>query len=352
MRKGLKKIMSAQQHRLFWIATAIGSGILFYLLADVVAPFLAGMALAYILSPAVDVLARWSVPRIVGAVLMLAASLGLVLGVFLLLLPVLLAQVSAVVEKLPDYIEHLRMILMPLLSSLPFDLELAAPEVFKGSEAIAPGLLASLWSGGEAFISILSFLVITPIIGLYMLRDWPKIIARVDDLMPRKRVKELRAIAKEIDEALSASLRGQLSVCLALAVFYAVALQLLGLDFGLLIGIFSGLISFIPYAGAVFGFLLAMQAGLLQFWPDWLWALGLCAGVFLAGQIIEGYWLTPQWVGKKVGLHAVWIIFALLAFGALWGFAGLLLALPASAAIGVLIRHGLGLYQHSAFYKK
>ena len=344
--------MSIQQHRIFWAAVAIGGGLLFYLLADVVAPFLTGMALAYVLSPAVDVLERWSVPRIVSAVLVLVMSLALVLGAFLLLLPVLLVQVSAAIEKLPDYIEHLRMTLMPLLSSLPFDLEMITPQMIKRGEAIAPNLLASLWSGGGAFISLLSFLVITPIIGIYMLRDWPKLIARIDSLLPRKHAKQLRQIAREIDEALSASLRGQLSVCLALSVFYATMLQVLGLDFGLLIGIFSGLISFIPYAGAVFGFLLAMQAGLFQFWPDWVWPLGLCAGVFLAGQILEGYWLTPQWVGKKVGLHAVWIIFALVAFGALWGFAGLLLALPVSAAIGVLLRHGLGLYQQSAFYKK
>ncbi len=344
--------MSMQQHRFFWIAVVVGAGLLFYLLADVVAPFLAGMALAYVLNPAVDVLARWSVPRIVGAVFMLVVSLGLVLGVFLLLLPVLLAQVSAVIEKLPDYIEQLRAMSLPLLAYLPFDLKMIAPEVLKRGQEIAPSFLASLWSGGQAFISLLSFMIITPIVGLYMLRDWPKLIARIDDLLPRKRAKQLRVIAREIDAALSASLRGQLSVCLALSVFYATSLQLLGIDFGLLIGTFSGLISFIPYAGAIFGFLLAMQAALFQFWPDWHWALSICAGVFFVGQIIEGYWLTPQWVGKQAGLHAVWIIFALVAFGALWGFAGLLLALPMSAALGVLSRHGLLFYQQSAFYKK
>ena len=213
-------------------------------------------------------------------------------------------------------------------------------------------IFVSVRSGGQVLFSVISFLVITPIVTLYLLRDWDKIMGYLDSLLPLQKTEQVRGVLREIDEALAASLRGLLSVCIFLAVFYGTALHLLGLDFGILIGIFSGLISFIPYAGFIFGFILALQVALFQFWPDWQWALLLCGGVFGVGQILESYILTPRLVGDKVGIHAVWIIFALMAFSTLWGFAGLLVALPSAAVIAVLLRHGIKLYQESDYYKK
>ncbi len=346
----------SERQIIFWLSVTALIGLMLYLLGDVIAPFVAGFALAYILDPLVDRLERIYIPRLAGAFLAILLAAGSVIGLFLLILPILLSQLSSIIENFPAYVDWFRATLLEIAPQLK-ELLNDAPSLLSQTKSLLPSelfqnLFTSLRTGGEAIASFLSFLIITPIVSIYLLRDWDKIINYIDSLLPPRKAEAVREMAKEIDGALSATLRGLVFVCSTLAVFYGVSLHLLGLDFGLLIGIFSGLISFIPYAGAIFGFILALQAGLFQFWPDWQWALLICGGVFGVGQILEGYVLTPRLVGDRVGVDVVWLIFALMAFGALWGFTGLLIALPASAVIAILMRHGIKRYQASDYYKK
>jgi predicted PurR-regulated permease PerM len=211
-------------------------------------------------------------------------------------------------------------------------------------------LLQSVWSGGMALVNLVSLLVVTPIVAFYLLVDWDRLVARVDSWIPRDHVEEIRAIARDIDTALAGFIRGQGTVCLLLGLFYAIGLSLAGLKFGLAIGMGAGLLSFIPYVGAIIGGVLAIGVGLVQFWPDYTSIL-LIIGIFAAGQFLEGNILSPKLVGGSIGLHPVWLMFALFAFGYLFGFVGLLLAVPLAAAMGVLVRYGLSRYLGSRLYQ-
>ncbi len=200
-----------------------------------------------------------------------------------------------------------------------------------------------------ALVNILSLLVVTPIVAFYLLVDWDRIVAKIDGWLPRDHVEEIRAIARDIDKSLAGFIRGQGTVCLLLGLFYAIGLSLAGLKFGLAIGFGAGLLSFIPYVGALVGGLLAIGVGLVQFWPDWTTVM-VIIGVFAAGQFIEGNILSPKLVGSSIGLHPVWLMFALFAFGYVFGFVGLILAVPLAAAVGVLVRYGIGRYLKSKFF--
>jgi predicted PurR-regulated permease PerM len=209
--------------------------------------------------------------------------------------------------------------------------------------------LKSLWSGGTALISIFSLIVVTPVVAFYLIYDWPRMIATADALVPRPHQPTVRALASEINTGIAGFIRGQSAVCLILGAFYAVALSLTGLNFGPLIGLISGLISFIPYIGSMTGLVLSLGVAVVQFWPDWTMIL-VVLGIFLFGQFVEGNVLAPKLVGESVGLHPVWVMFALFAFGYLFGFVGLLLAVPLAAAIGVLARFALRRYRESSVY--
>ena len=212
-------------------------------------------------------------------------------------------------------------------------------------------LLGSIWSGGVAFVNLISLLVVTPVVAFYMLLDWDRMVATVDKWLPREHVETIRGLAREIDEALAGFVRGQGTVCIILASFYASGLSLSGLNFGVLIGIISGLISFVPYVGSITGFVLAGGVALIQFLPDGEWLMiSIVLAIFVMGQFLEGNFLSPKLVGERVGLHPVWLMFALFAFGLLLGFVGLLLAVPLAAAIGVLLRFALKTYMGSPLY--
>jgi predicted PurR-regulated permease PerM len=209
--------------------------------------------------------------------------------------------------------------------------------------------LGSLWAGGRALVSILSLLVITPVVTFYLLNDWPRLVRTLDGWVPLQHRQTVHVIARDINAAIAGYVRGQSLVCLLLGIYYAVGLTLVGLNFGLLIGLISGLITFIPYVGSMTGLLLALAVAIAQFWPDWSWIL-VVIGIFLTGQVLEGYVLTPKLVGESVGLHPVWLMFSLFAFGYLFGFVGLLAAVPLAAAMGVLVRFGLQRYRRSELY--
>src|SRR5918997_759846 len=229
------------------------------------------------------------------------------------------------------------------------DIEKSLGNIVAQGAAWVGAFLRSLWSGGQAILGIFSLLVVTPVVAFYLLVDWDRMVRTVDGWLPPRHRDTIRRLAREIDDAMAGFVRGQSLVCLILGTFYAVALMLIGLNFGALIGIISGFLTFIPYVGSLTGFVLSVGVALVQFWPDWTMILATVA-IFVFGQFVEGNFLSPKLVGASVGLHPVWLMFALLAFGSLFGFVGLLLAVPLAAAAGVLARFALQRYLDSALY--
>jgi len=348
--------MTAQQRAWSWGVGIVVFLILLYLLRGVMLPFVAGMAVAYFLDPACDWLekkgsSRTSATAIITAAFFLVAALLLVL-----LLPLAYGQAVEFVQKLPGYLAAIREKLVPILAAAtPYlgdggvvdirdALSSYSSDAMKWLAAAAGRLLTRL----EAFANLLSLLVITPVVSFYLLRDWDQMVARIDELLPRAHAETIREQLRQIDKTLAGFVRGQVTVCLILGAFYGVGLTLVGLDFGFIIGIVTGLVSFVPFFGMLFGFVVGMAVAIAQF-DSWL-SIGLVAGVFAIGQVIEGNFLTPKLVGERVGLHPAWVIFGLLAGGALFGFVGLLIAVPLAAVAGVLVRFAVDRYLKSPLY--
>jgi predicted PurR-regulated permease PerM len=330
--------------------------ILVYLLRAVLLPFVAGMGVAYFLDPVCDRLEKWGCSRTLATALVTVAFALIVILAFLLIIPLLLDQLTAFVDSLPGLVERAHQRLLPLYETLRVRFDLPALDDLGG---LLRSRLGSIFgfvtqtvqgvvSGGAALASLLSLIFITPVVTFYLLRDWDLIIARVDHLLPRDHADTIRAQMAAIDTTLAGFIRGQATVCLVLGIFYAVGLMIVGLPFGLVIGLLAGLLTFIPYVGCLSGLIVSMAIALASF-DGWHGPVAV-AVVFLVGQMLEGNFLTPKLVGDRVGLHPVWIIFALLAGGALFGFVGLLLAVPVAAAIGVLVRFGIGRYLMSPLY--
>jgi predicted PurR-regulated permease PerM len=342
----------------FWLASALILAAFFYLFSDILLPFLAGMALAYFLDPVADRLERIGLSRVMATVVILFAFIVALVLAFVILVPVLATQMADFAGKLPDYLTSLQ----SLITS--FDPQWLERRFGVDADSLRDGLnslvtsgfglmttvFQSLWSSGMALVSIVSLFVVTPVVAFYMLLDWDRMVAVVDSWVPRDHVRTVRQIATDINRATAGFVRGQGTLCLILGAIYAFGLTLTGLNFAILIGLFAGLISFIPYVGSLTGLVLALGVALVQFWPNWEMVLAVAA-VFFVGQFIEGNILSPKLVGKSVGLHPVWLMFALFAFGALFGFAGLLIAVPAAAAIAVLVRFAIARYLESPLYK-
>lgn len=338
---------------LFWIAVA---GVLLYLLRGMLMPFVAGMVVAYVLDPLADRLERVGLSRLM-ATLVITIGFFVLFGLLLmLLLPVLHGQIMGFAGRVPDYLATVREWAEPLLARAQAmlkpedvaDLNKAVGNMVGTGLSWLGAVAGSLWSGGMAVFHLLSIVLITPLVTFYLLRDWDRMTARVDGWLPRRHHAVIREQVIAIDRTLAGFARGQATVCVILAALYGTGLSLIGLDFGLVVGMGAGLLSFIPYFGALSGFVTALGIALVQFGEPA--QLGLVALVFAVGQVLEGNFLTPKLVGDKVGLHPVWIIFALMAGGSLFGFTGVLLAVPGAAAIGVLVRFGLGRYLASRAY--
>jgi predicted PurR-regulated permease PerM len=210
------------------------------------------------------------------------------------------------------------------------------------------GLLGDVWSGGLAVVNVLYVMVLTPLVAFYFLRDWDRMIDHIDAWLPRRQADTIRELAREIDAILAGFVRGQALVCILFAAYYAIALTAAGLNFGIIIGIAAGVLTFIPYLGAITGLIVSVGVAFGQF--DDYTRVAIVAGIYLLGHTIEANFVTPNLVGDRVGLHPVWIIFALLAGGALFGFTGVLLAVPVAAVIGVVVRFALKQYLDSTFY--
>jgi predicted PurR-regulated permease PerM len=322
----------------------------------VLLPFVAGMAIAYLCDPLANRLVRTGMPRWIAALVVITIVLLVIVLLLLIIVPVIAAQLAAFVKEVPGYITKLLALIndpnrpwSQFVGDRLADADKSAGELMTQAAALGTAFLGKVWSGGTAVISLLSLLVITPIVAYYFVADWPRITASVERLIPLSQHDTVMRLMRQTDAAIAGFVRGQTVVCVVLGLMYAVALSLVGLNFGLLIGLLSGLISFIPYVGSITGFVLATGIAVAQFWPEWIWIVAVM-GIFLFGQFIEGNILVPKLVGDSVGLHPLWLMFALFAFGYLFGFLGLLLAVPLAAAVGVLARFGVGRYLHSPLY--
>jgi predicted PurR-regulated permease PerM len=347
--------MSFERQLAFWLATFVVVVALLWLLSDILLPFVAGMAIAYLLDPLTRRLVRLGLNRRVAALLIVGLVVLGVIVIALLFLPILADQLYALIANIPGYVTRLQTLLldteMPWLRELlgSGDASKTIGDLLSQGAVWLAAFLRSLWSGGRALISIFSLLIVTPIVAYYLISDWPRIVATVDAWIPLAHRDSVHKLLREIDAAIAGFVRGQTGVCLILGSYYAVCLTVIGLNFGLLIGLIAGLISFIPFVGSMTGLVLAVGVAIAQFWPDWTWIV-VVLGVFMVGQFVEGYILAPKLVGENVGLHPVWLMFAIFAFGYLFGFVGLLVAVPLAAAIGVLLRFALRQYRASPLY--
>jgi predicted PurR-regulated permease PerM len=346
-----------RQVGLFWLGALALLIVCLFVFRQILLPFVAGMALAYGLDPIADRLQRAGLGRLAATVLILTAALVVLAATLLLIGPVLVNQLIDLVTRLPSLVERLQELFGSVLDSdlarfLGIDSESVRASftdfMASGAELVTT-VLGSLWTGGLAIVNLMSLFVVTPFVAFYLLRDWDQMIGRLDRLLPLDYADEVRDLARAIDRRIAAFVRGQILVGVILGIFYATGLVLIGLNYGLLIGLASGLLSFIPYLGFAVGFALSIVIALVQFWPDWVW-LAATVAVFMIGQFIEGYILQPRLIGPIVGLHPVWLFFSLFAFGLLFGFVGLLIAVPAGAAIGVLLRYAIDQYRASGYF--
>lgn len=341
------------QQAKYWGIAAVVFLLLMYLMGTVLVPFLVGGAIAYFLDPIADRLERLGLSRVAATALITLLMFLVVVLLVLAVIPTLIQQTSALVNAAPEISRNLQTFLTERFPELSDETSIMRQTLAdigdfiqsKGGD-LAQGLLTSAMS----VISAVVFIVVVPVVAFYLLLDWDKMVARVDAMIPRDHVMTVRRLAREIDDVLAGFVRGQLTVCLILGAYYSVALMLAGLQFGLVVGAIAGAVTFIPYVGAIIGGVLAIGLALFQFWGDWF-AIGIVAAIFAFGQFIEGNVLTPKLVGNSVGLHPVWLLLALSAFGSLLGFAGMLIAVPVAASLGVLLRFAIGQYQGSLLYR-
>ncbi len=351
----------------FWIGAFLLLVLLLWLFSGVLLPFAAAFALGYLLNPVVDRLERLGFNRLGATLLIMACFVLVLVSISIFIAPVLWRQSANFIEALPAYAVKLEELISAetarlgrddggvLMDSLGLgnkaggDLASATNDLVAQAAQWAASFLKSLMTRGEALISLISLLVVTPVVVFYMLLDWHKMIATIDGFVPLRRRETVRALAREIDTALAGFLRGQALVCLFLGAWYGIGLSLIGLNFGLLIGIAAGILSFVPYVGSLTALILSSTVAIVQGWPQWK-LLAMSLGVVLIGQFLEGNVLSPKLVGESVGLHPVWLIFALLAFGSLFGFTGLITAVPFAAAAGVILRFAVRRYRESNLY--
>jgi predicted PurR-regulated permease PerM len=360
--------MKIELQAAFWVGAFLLLGLLLWLFSDVLLPFAAAVVLGYLLDPVVSRLERLGMNRL-GATLFIIACFALVLILIsILIVPVLWRQFASFIEALPAYAVKLQGLISGEIGRLSreyggglidklglgkdagAELVTATNDLVASAAKWAASFLNSLLTRGAALINLISLLVVTPVVTFYMLLDWDRMVATIDGLVPPRHRETVRELAFEINTAMAGFLRGQSLVCLFLGAWYGIGLSLIGLNFGLLIGIMAGVLSFIPYVGSLTALILASTVAIVQDWPRWN-LLALSLTVVLVGQFLEGNILSPMLVGESVGLHPVWLIFALLAFGSLFGFTGLIAAVPVAAAAGVILRFAVARYRESALYK-
>ena len=336
----------------YWTIAASILLIFLWLLGDILLPFVLGAAIAYLLDPIVDRLERLGTGRVLGTILILMAAFFVLFFIFLLLIPLAIDQFRLLAAAAPDLVTSVQALVLNQIASISPESEALNSTVSNLSKMAQEKLgiiFGSVMASAISLIDVIMLMVITPVVAVYLLVDWDRILEKINELLPLDHASVVRSLASEIDSTLSAFVRGMIAVCLVLGIYYATALSLIGLEFGLIIGFLAGLVSFIPYVGALLGGVLAIGLALIQFWGDFE-LVALVVGVFIVGQIFEGNILTPKLVGNSVGLHPVSLILALSLFGAFFGFIGLLLAVPLAASAGVILRFFIKKYKMSRLF--
>lgn len=341
----------------FWLLATALLILFLYVFSSILLPFLAGMVLAYFLDPVADRLQRLGFSRLAATIVILVGFLLVLTLALMVIIPALSNQLVEFAARLPDYLSRLQALITRLDPGFLEDtvgvdsrtLQEGLNTLLAQGTGFVATLFRSVWSSGLALLNLASLFVVTPVVAFYMLLDWDNMVETVDGWVPRDHLDTVRQIARDINMATAGFVRGQGTLCLILGVYYAAGLTLIGLNFGLLIGLFAGLISFIPFVGSLVGLALSLGVAVVQFWPEWYWVAGVAA-IFFSGQFVEGNILHPWLMGKSVGLHPVWLMFSLFAFGYLFGFVGLLIAVPSAAAIAVLVRFALSRYLSSPLY--
>ncbi|OSP54242.1 AI-2E family transporter, partial [Pseudoruegeria sp. SK021] len=342
----------AQQQLKYWSIAAVVVLVTLWALGNVLLPFILGCAVAYLLDPIADWLERRGLSRIVATAIISVFFVVVAALSALLILPTLINQAVDLFNSAPQLAENVKTYVNGRFPSWSYEDSVVSQSLAGLGEALKTkggDVFQGVMSSALTIVNIMVLLIIVPVVSFYMLVDWDRMVARVDDLLPRDHAVTIRRLAKEMDQTLAGFIRGQGMVCFIQGTFYAVALMLAGLNFGLFVGFLAGAVSFIPYVGALVGGVLAIGLALFQFWGDPL-MIGVIAGIFFLGQVIEGNVLTPNLVGKSVGLHPVWLLLALSIFGALFGFVGMLVAVPVSALIGVLVRFLVAQYMTGRLY--
>ncbi|MFV0473789.1 MAG: AI-2E family transporter [Pikeienuella sp.] len=349
--------MTLREQAGWWMGGLIVLVMLLVLLSNVLLPFILAAGIAYFSDPLADRLERRGCSRVLSTVIITAGAILVGILGMLVLIPLLANQIRLAIDAAPELFgaarDFLQTHVAPFLderSGLRDALNKALDQVQGQLKDISVSLLQGAWSVSMAGFQIVALMVVTPVVAFYLLLDWDRMIAEIDDALPREHREEIRGLAAEVDRVLAGFVRGQLTVCLILGSFYAIALTLIGLPFGLLVGLFAGLVSFIPYVGALSGGVLSIGIALAYFWSDPIWILATAA-VFGIGQAVEGNYLSPKMVGDSVGLHPVWLMFALSAFGSLFGFTGMLIAVPTAAVIGVFLRFSIRKYKQGPLYR-
>lgn len=350
--------MRLERQAVFWILAAIALLSALVLLRPVLLPFVAGMVLAYALNPMAERLVGWGLSRTAASALVVALVMVVLGLVFVFLMPPLVAQLQHLIEVLPGAMTRLRGVVEEIakerLGDRFADFKGGLDHAITGLEinwsSIVPVVLKSVWSQGLALVNMISLIFVTPLVVFYLLVDWHPMLARVDGWLPRDNAATIRRLAGEIDAAIAAFIRGQGVVCLILGCLYAIGLHWAGLRYGLLIGLGTGLLSFVPFVGWALGFIVSAVMIIVEAWPD-LVPLYKVIGVFVVGMALDSAFLSPRIVGSRVGLHPLWLIFSLFVFSYTLGFVGVLIAVPLAAACAVLVRYGLEVYLGSDVYR-
>jgi predicted PurR-regulated permease PerM len=351
--------MTLRTQVLVWVGFFLAAILFLWIFRSILLPFVIGITLAYLLNPLVTWLQKVGIRRTLGTAIILFLVIALIVGFLLMLVPLVGDQVVDMIARLPGYIGDLQKLLQDIAPQLAdwlgperaAQLEGSLTDMIGRGVEIAGNITALIAQSGLTVLNTIAVLFIAPVVAFYMLLEWEGMVKRVDSLLPRQHREEILGVLRDIDRSMAGVIRGAGSVILVLTIYYGTALSLAGLNFGLAIGLIGGLLSFIPYVGFLTGFVLAMAVALVQFWPD-QWALILVIFViYMVGQFLEANILYPKLVGQSININPVWLMFALFAFGLLFGFVGLLLAVPLAAIVGVLARYSVRKYQESSLYR-
>jgi predicted PurR-regulated permease PerM len=350
--------MKLKNKALFWIAATLLFVFFIWLFKSILLPFVAGIIIAYLLNPLLVKLGTFNLSRGLATLLVLSSFFTVVIALALLLLPPLYREIVQLTNQAPDYIDILWSRLQPYMKAVEETvgqdgLNQSITDAVKGNVSGALGassdLFAGILSGGRALVGFVTFIIVSPLVAFFMMIEWPSITAWIDDLLPRHSHTTAKKLLGRIDAKMAGFIRGQLLVSLSLGILYAVALSLVGLEFGFLIGLAAGALSVIPLFGSTVGLLISVSVAWFQS-GDILFVL-IVAAIFLTGQLLEANFITPKLIGQSVGLHPLWILFALMAGGALLGIVGMVIAVPVTAAAGVLLSFAIEQYKDSDYYE-